>query len=198
VETKLFDILLVFTFDRLGRIENETPVIVEWLSSQGIEIWSVTEGEQKLNGTADKLSNYLRYWQSSEESHKIALRVNEKHKQMVKDGIFRGGNPPYGYRLKKNGETNKNSKELFDLEIHPEESKIIKKIYELVFHDNYGGNRIVKFLNKNSIPTKTGGKWGCSVVNYILRNPIYKGYMVYNKTIRKLTGHTTKTIQKIG
>lgn len=34
-----FDILLVFMFDRLGRKEDETPFIVEWFVSHGIE-WS--------------------------------------------------------------------------------------------------------------------------------------------------------------
>ncbi|QDS35522.1 recombinase family protein [Brevibacillus brevis] len=34
----LFDILLVFMFDRLGRKEDETPFIVEGLSRMGIEV----------------------------------------------------------------------------------------------------------------------------------------------------------------
>lgn len=42
-----FDILLVFMFDRLGRKEDETPFIVEWFASHGIEVWSVKEGEQR-------------------------------------------------------------------------------------------------------------------------------------------------------
>jgi DNA invertase Pin-like site-specific DNA recombinase len=32
-ERREFDILLVFMFDRLGRIQNETPFIVEWFVS---------------------------------------------------------------------------------------------------------------------------------------------------------------------
>ena len=33
-----FDILLVFMFDRLGRIENETPFVLEWFAQHGIEV----------------------------------------------------------------------------------------------------------------------------------------------------------------
>lgn len=35
-----FDILLVFMFDRIGRIEYETPFVVEWFANNGIEVWS--------------------------------------------------------------------------------------------------------------------------------------------------------------
>lgn len=36
-----FDILLVFMFDRLGRIENETPFVLEWFAQHGIEVYSI-------------------------------------------------------------------------------------------------------------------------------------------------------------
>ena len=45
---KEFDVLLVFMFDRLGRIENETPFVLEWFADHGIEVWSVNEGQQML------------------------------------------------------------------------------------------------------------------------------------------------------
>ena len=42
-----FDILLVYMFDRLGRIESETPFVLEWFVQHGIEMWSTHEGQQK-------------------------------------------------------------------------------------------------------------------------------------------------------
>ena len=45
-ENNEFDILLVFMFDRIGRIDNETPFVVEWFIKHGIAVWSVNEGEQ--------------------------------------------------------------------------------------------------------------------------------------------------------
>ena len=35
-----FDILLVFMFDRIGRIADETPFVVEWFVKNGIRVWS--------------------------------------------------------------------------------------------------------------------------------------------------------------
>ncbi len=42
---KEFDVLLVFMFDRLGRIDSETPFILQWFVEQGIEVWSTQEGQ---------------------------------------------------------------------------------------------------------------------------------------------------------
>ena len=38
-----FDVLLVFMFDRIGRIDDETPFVVEWFAKHGIEVWSILE-----------------------------------------------------------------------------------------------------------------------------------------------------------
>lgn len=43
-----FDILLVFMFDRIGRIDDETPFVVEWFAKHGIEVLSTQEGQQRL------------------------------------------------------------------------------------------------------------------------------------------------------
>ena len=49
-----FDVLLVFMFDRIGRIDDETPFIVEWfVKKAGIEVWSVKEGEQRFETHVD-------------------------------------------------------------------------------------------------------------------------------------------------
>ena len=50
-----FDILLVFMFDRIGRIADETPFVVEWFVRNGIRVWSTQEGEQRFDNHTDKL-----------------------------------------------------------------------------------------------------------------------------------------------
>ena len=67
-----FDILLVYMFDRLGRIESETPFVLEWFVQHGIEMWSTHEGQQKIETHGDKLMNYIRFWQAAGESEKTS------------------------------------------------------------------------------------------------------------------------------
>ena len=66
-----FDILLVFMFDRIGRIADETPFVVEWFVRNGIRVWSTQEGEQRFDNHTDKLLNYIRFWQADGESEKL-------------------------------------------------------------------------------------------------------------------------------
>ena len=181
-EKNKFDILLVFMFDRLGRKEDETPFIVEWLDKKGIQVWSVKEGQQRFDSRVDKLLNYIRYWQSGGESEKTSIRVDEKHSQMVKEGIYRGGVAPYGYKLVKSGVENRKGRELKRLEIDEEESRVVRTVFRLAYEQGYGGLRIAQYLNENGIKPRKGEKWALSVTNYMLRNPIYKGYITYGKT----------------
>lgn len=178
---KEFDVLLVFMFDRLGRRDDETPFIVEWFVKQGIEVWSTQEGQQRFNDHIDKLLNYLRFWQSAGESYKTSIRVDNRHKQMVKEGLYRGGGCPYGYKLVPSGVFNKKGKELKKLAINEEEAKIVRLIFDLVLTKGYGAHRIAQYLNEKGIPTRTGTLWRATVIDFMLRNPIYMGYMVYGK-----------------
>lgn len=94
-----FDILLVFMFDRIGRIADETPFVVEWFVKNGIEVWSTQEGEQRFDSHTDKLTNYIRFWQADGESEKTSIRTKTALGQLVEDGGFKGGLAPYGYDL---------------------------------------------------------------------------------------------------
>jgi site-specific DNA recombinase len=180
-----FDVLLVFMFDRLGRIDDETPFVLEWFVKTGVEMWSVTEGQQKIDGHMDKLMNYLRFWQASGESVKTSIRVNEKHSQMVEAGEYRGGTVPFGYKTVKSGKTNKKGKELLKVIIDPEKAIILNWIYDLVDLEGYGQYRLAKQLNEKNVLTNTGRSWSSSSVNVLLRNPMYKGYMVYARGTEK-------------
>lgn len=51
---KEFDVLLVYMFDRLGRIESETPFVLEWFVQNGIEMWSTHEGQQRIESHSDQ------------------------------------------------------------------------------------------------------------------------------------------------
>ena len=42
-----YDVLLVFMFDRLGRIENETPFILEWFTEHGLKYGALTKGSKR-------------------------------------------------------------------------------------------------------------------------------------------------------
>lgn len=180
-EQNKFDVLLVFMFDRLGRREFETPFLINWFVQNGVEVWSVKEGQQKIDDHTDNLINYIRFWQASGESKKTSIRVEEAMSQMVREGRYSGGKPPYGYDLVVTDRVSKKGVLLKDLVVNEEQAKIIQLIYELSVEHGRGINKTAKLLNDSGYKTLSGGQWTASHVSKLLANPIYKGYMVYGR-----------------
>jgi DNA invertase Pin-like site-specific DNA recombinase len=175
-EKREFDVLLVYMFDRIGRIDDETPFIVEWFSQQGIEVWSVTEGEQRFDNHVDKLTNYIRFWQANGESRKTSMRVKESMNQLTEKGVYTGGVTPFGYKTIPSGRFNKRGKELVDLVIDPSEAPIVRMIFEKSVRDGYGSHRLSALLNSMEIKTHNGSGFQSNTINRILKNRMYCGY----------------------
>lgn len=180
-ERKMFDVLLVFMFDRLGRREDETPFLVQWFVERGIEVWSTREGQQKLDNRVDKLMNFIRFWQAGGESEKTSMRVKASHTQMTADGIWRGGAKPYGYKLVHNGRVGKKNRPLYDLVIDEIEGPIIKEIFDLISIEGMGILRIANFLNERY--PHLDKVWTAASVRTILHNVVYTGRLHMNDTL---------------
>ncbi len=179
-----FDVLLVFMFDRIGRREEETPFVVEWLIDHNVEVWSVKEGQRKIENRADKLINYLTYWQAGGESEKTSIRVREAQEQMAEKGILTYGgerNAPYGYKFIKSGTYTKKGVERQKLIKNDEEKENAYKIYHLYTVIGYGMGSIAKIFNDEHIKARRGKVWSTSTISSILSNPIYMGYPAYSK-----------------
>ncbi|UQT47896.1 recombinase family protein [Flavonifractor plautii] len=176
---KKFDVLLVFMFDRLGRRDDETPFVVEWFVKNGIAVWSVMEGEQRFENHVDKLLNYIRFWQSSGESIKTALRTRVRMEQLIQENGYVGGTAPYGYRLCKLGRVNKRGFEVHDLLMDPAKAEVIKTIFRLYCKEDMGPYRIAVHLTQQGELTRRGTQWNAASVRNILGNAIYTGIRTY-------------------
>lgn len=174
---KQFDILLVFMFDRIGRIADETPFVVEWFVKNGIEVWSTQEGEQRFDTHTDKLLNYIRFWQADGESEKTSVRTKTSLGQLVEAGHFKGGIAAYGYELVKSGRFNKRKHELYDLKINDKEAFVVKIIFDKYTEEGYGAHRITTWLNNNGYRARTGKNWHEASVRGILHNLTYTGVL---------------------
>lgn len=172
-----FDILLVFMFDRIGRIADETPFVVEWFVRNGIQVWSTQEGEQRFDNHTDKLTNYIRFWQADGESEKTSIRTRTALGQLVQDGGFRGGVAPYGYDLVRSGRFNKRKHEVYDLAINETEAAVVRIVFEKYVHEGYGPQRISTYLNELSYRARSGKPWHPATIAHILVNPTYTGVL---------------------
>lgn len=174
-ENHEFDILLVFMFDRLGRKEDETPFVVKWFVQQGIEVWSVQEGQQKFDSRSDSLINFMRYWMAEGESEKTSIRTRTRLGQLTRDGKYTGGGFPFGYRLSDNGRINKRNKAVLDLQIDPEAAEIVQLIFRKYVYEGFGSQRLSHWLHEQKITRPDGRGFPNTTIHNMVTNILYTG-----------------------
>lgn len=174
---KKFDILLVFMFDRLGRIADETPFVLEWFVKHGIRVWSVKEGEQRFEQHTDKLTNYIRFWMADGESEKTSMRTKIALGQLVEEGHFKGGLAPFGYDLVPSGRFNKKKHELLMLKVNESEAAMVRLVFNKYTNEGYGDQRLATYLNNQGYRTRTGENWHHASIGGMLRNLTYTGVL---------------------
>lgn len=172
-----FDILLVFMFDRIGRIADETPFVVEWFVKNGVRVWSTQEGEQRFDNHTDKLLNYIRFWQADGESEKTSIRTKTALGQLVEDGYFKGGVAPYGYDLVKGGRVNKRKHETYELRVNEAEAAVVRTIFEKYVSEGYGAQRIASYLNEQGYRARSGKMWHHASIRGMICNSTYTGVL---------------------
>lgn len=180
-----FEILLAYMSDRIGRQEEYSFYVAE-LNRMGIEVWTIKDGQLKTEEHIDKLLNYIRFWQNEGESKKTGMRVHDTMVELVKDGKFVGGKAPYGYKLVLSGEISNHGRALHKLVIVPEQAEVVRQIFGYAVNQGMGFQKIAKKLNENGVPAPILDQWKNGTVRSILTNPIYMGYIAYN---RRKNGH---------
>lgn len=172
-----FDILLVFMFDRIGRIADETPFVVEWFVKNGIRVWSTKEGEQRFESHTDKLTNYIRFWQADGESEKTSIHTSTRMGQIVEEGHFTGGTCPYGYKLERRGRVNKKGHELYDLVVNEEEAPLVRMIFDIYVTEGKGAQSIANLLNIMGSKNRSGHNWHPGSIRGMIKNVTYMGIL---------------------
>jgi DNA invertase Pin-like site-specific DNA recombinase len=170
----LFDILLVYKLDRIGRRSTESlNHAIRFL--RHCRIWVVDKNREFTNnGDADEILNFIEFWSAKKSSMDTKVRVTDMMRLIHKEGYWTGGNPPYGYR---------NHHEMSNmLEIDPKEAEVVKEIYRLYVSEGFGMLRIAGILNDRGLQTRTGREWRSESIRKILRNTVYKGFLSYGKT----------------
>ncbi|MDR3216818.1 MAG: recombinase family protein [Clostridiaceae bacterium] len=183
-ERREFDILGIYMSDRLGRIAEETPLIVSYLNARGIKVISYREGEITTNTHTDKLMTYIRYWQAQGESMKTSARCCDALIDNVRNGRWRGGMPPFGYKSISRGTLNYKGKPILDVEIDTEASEAVKLMFSLYGKEHYGTRLIAKHLNDKGIETPQKTLWNASLVSKVLRCKTYIGIYQLHKQVK--------------
>lgn len=181
-----YDILAAYKDDRLGRRMFEVPVYIMSLKSFGVDVYTVKDKmltPQNSNDVMELMMLALRYGMAQKSSSDTGLRVKDTAQKLVQQGKFMGGKAPYGYKLEYSGEYSKHQRALKHPVIVPEQAEVVKYIYDLSFHKEFGSGKIASTLNADDryrilAPNDV---WKSGTITSILTNPIYAGYTAYKR-----------------
>ncbi len=163
---------------------------IERMCSDNLVVTEYVGFSSTGNASTDTLLKNVLASFASYEKDIIKSRMYSGKAFLLQNGaIVSGGQAPYGYTFEKIDFTYPSGKviKVRQLIENPEESKIVKEIYEM-FSKGKAVYAIANHLDNNKIPTsrrgrtRTGVNWAVSSLNHILRNETYIGNFVYGKS----------------
>lgn len=177
------DLILVDTFERLGRVE-QLPVIRKDLWERyGVLIATADSGFSDPTSPQGKVFGAFEAMRATEENRIKAHQVLRGKRDLARRGFWPGGPRPFGYELlasmaKQNG---REVREGSVLKPHPEEAWIIQLLFERAHETGHGQTRLAQYLNGNrEIPDKFKPFYG-PTIGWWLDQPLYYGELVWEE-----------------
>lgn len=179
--------IIIIDVDRLSRgNQGDMQKIMDCLkfsnNGNGLLIVTPTKIYDVRNNSDDEEYMEFVLFMSRREYKTIQKRLERGRKQAVVEGNFMGSYRPYGYDIVKTkyGRT---------LKPNPDESRVVKWIYDWTINDNLTPGKIARKLDLLGVPTYTGSpEWNVATIKTILTNPTYKGKVRWNDrmTVKKM------------
>lgn len=138
-------------------------------------------------------------FRAAQYSRELSDKVWRGCAKISEQGYWAGGSPPYGlYRLLldekrepvhtlERGQRKSIQNQRVTLVAgDPAEVAVIKRIFHEFVERGHSEYRIAERLNSDGILSPGGHRWGAGAVLHRLRNEVYVGTLLYNKTSQKL------------
>ena len=181
--------ILVYAPDRLARKYALQVLLLEEFARNGasVEFVRSVKGETP----EERLLLHFQGMIAEYERSMIVERSRRGKRYKAKQGrvnVLCGA--PYGYNYQRVGDH-----EDARYEINPREAAVVKQVYEWYTEKEETIAGIVRKLNANEVPTRSGkARWERTTVWGMLKNPAYKGKACFGKT--KATGERVKRTKR--
>lgn len=166
-----FEVLLVWKFSRFARNQEESILYKSLLNKEcGVDVVSITE--ETNDSVFGSLIERIIEWMDEFYSVRLSEEVRTKMTFVAEKGKIQT-TPPYGYS-KKPGET---------MQIVPDEAQWIR----FIFNEYLNGKSMLSistYMNEHGAKTHRGNRFENRTIEYILRNPMYCGYVRWTPTGR--------------
>jgi DNA invertase Pin-like site-specific DNA recombinase len=193
--------ILVYDVSRWGRFQDpDEAAHYEFLcKTAGVQVHYCAEHFQNDEHLPNVILKTLKRIMAGEYSRELSEKVFAGLSRVARDGFRAGGEPGYGFRRMlisthrtpkgelSPGERKSTSNERVTLIPGPAtEVHWVREIYRMFISEHRTIPNIAKELNRLNVPYLDGRKWQDAGVRGILKNPKYKGTVVYNRIGGKL------------
>ena len=163
------DLILTKSISRFARNTTDCISLVRELSALGVAVRFEKEHIGTDSMEAELLLSLMACL-AEEESHSISGNIKWSIRKRFAGGEYLPSKTPYGYRRGEDG-----------LEPEPAEAEVIRQVFDLIL-SGCGCDTTAWKLNQEGIPSPRGQEWNAGTIRMILRNPVYIGDMLYQKT----------------
>ena len=171
-EKKKFEFVIIHRLSRFGRNARDLLNNMEILKNKGIKLLSIKDGIDYSTPYGQAMLTMLAaIAQLERDINDEQMRENKMVKWKEHRTII--GKLPFGYIW------DRDKKEILKLE---KEAKAYQMMVSMYLDGGKSFHRIASKLNEENIIPRRAKNWSSSVISYILKNPIYYGYYVVNKT----------------
>ena len=179
--TPKFNYIIVKDQSRLSRNMQQGLMIAEYLRDIGVYIIFENSGVFTIDDDW-KMRTSLLFMIAEEESRAMGRRIANSKRYQLQRGVYKPAVVALGYRRKEDK----------TIEICPEESPIVKLIFDLYVNEGLGGKPITDILNEKGYKTKRGKEFTPAAIHRIVKNKVYCGSPIANRWQSKNVTDTTR------
>ena len=165
------DMVITKSISRFARNTVDLLRTVRELASLGVDVYFEEQNMHSASPDGELMLSILACV-AQEESRAASDNVKWRIRNDFKRGIPTYQRP-IGYRL-----------EGLEFRVVPEEAETVSRIFSMCLSGK-GILAIAKELNSEGIATVRGNEWSANTVSIVLRNPIYTGDLMLQRTFRK-------------
>lgn len=159
-----WDALVVTHLDRLSRRAADLLTLIDWCKATGRKVFD-TSGLD-FTGPGGTVILGVLAGLAQGERERMQARAQDAHRAMIRDGRWRGGTPPYGYRV-----------EAGALVVDDAQAKVIRWAVAKIL-GGQSAHAVCRELNAGAMRPTRGGEWRLGNLQRMVTSDRLLGYVV--------------------
>lgn len=159
-----WDALCVTHLDRLSRRAADLLTLIGWAKDTGRKVFDVTGLD--FTGPGGTVILGVLAGLAQGERERMVARAQDAHRAMIRDGRWRGGTPPYGYRVADGA-----------LVVDDAQAEVIRWAVAKIL-DGVSAHAVCRELNAGAMRPTRGGEWRLGNLQRMVTSDRLLGYVV--------------------